>query len=65
MPARASAAAPAHARDFEMIPRREGGPQWLARVGARLVPAFMHREIEVRGAQVRHPHTVPPSSEPP
>jgi len=50
MSIRASAAAPASAQDFEIIPRRKDGRQWLAQADAYSVgQAFVQGEIEVRG----------------
>jgi hypothetical protein len=50
MPIRASAAAPVSAQDFEIIPRRKGGQQWLAQADAYTVGrAFVDGEIEVHG----------------
>jgi len=50
MSIRTSAAAPAAAQDFEIIPRRKGGRQWLAQADAYSVgQAFVQGEIEVRG----------------
>ena len=50
MSARASAAAPARAQDFEIIPRRKDGHRWLARADAYSVAlAFVNGEIEVYG----------------
>jgi len=45
-----SAAAPAQAHDFEIVPRHKGGQQWLARADAYSVAlAFVNGEIDVRG----------------
>jgi cyclopropane-fatty-acyl-phospholipid synthase len=50
MSARASAAAPARAQDFEIVPRHKGGQQWLARADAYSVAlAFVNGEIDVYG----------------
>jgi cyclopropane-fatty-acyl-phospholipid synthase len=50
MSIRTSAAAPATAQDFEIIPRRKDGRQWLAQADAYSVgQAFVQGEIEVRG----------------
>jgi cyclopropane-fatty-acyl-phospholipid synthase len=50
MSARASAAAPARARDFEIVPHLKGGQQWLARADAYSVAlAFVNGQIEVHG----------------
>jgi cyclopropane-fatty-acyl-phospholipid synthase len=50
MSIRASAAAPAKAQDFEIIPRRKDGRQWLAQADAYSVGlAFVQGDIEVRG----------------
>ncbi len=50
MSIRASAAAPATAQDFEIIPRRKGGREWLAQADAYSVgQAFVQGDIEVRG----------------
>lgn len=45
-----SAAAPAHAQEFEIVPRHKGGRQWLARADAYSVAlAFVNGEIDVHG----------------
>ena len=50
MSARASAAAPVRAQEFEIVPRRKGGHQWLAHADAYSVAlAFVNGEIEVHG----------------
>jgi cyclopropane-fatty-acyl-phospholipid synthase len=50
MSARASAAAPVRAQDFEIVPRCKGGHQWLAHADAYSVAlAFVNGEIEVHG----------------
>ncbi len=58
MPAGSSAAAPAQAQKFEIVPRHKGGQQWLARADAYSVGlAFVNGEIDVYGdfiSAVRH-----------
>lgn len=50
MSASTSAAVPAQARNFEIVPHRKGGQQWLARADAYSVAlAFVNGEIEVHG----------------
>lgn len=50
MSTRASAAAPAPARNFEIVPLRKNGQQWLASADAFSVAlAFVNGEIEVHG----------------
>ena len=50
MPAGSSAAAPAQAQDFEIVPRHKGGQQWLACADAYSVGlAFVNGEIDVHG----------------
>ena len=50
MPAGSSAAAPAQAQSFEIVPRHKGGQRWLARADAYSVAlAFVNGEIDVYG----------------
>ncbi|HXE04499.1 MAG TPA: cyclopropane-fatty-acyl-phospholipid synthase family protein [Bryobacteraceae bacterium] len=50
MSAGSSAAAPAQAQKFEIVPRHKGGRQWLARADAYSVGlAFVNGEIDVYG----------------
>jgi cyclopropane-fatty-acyl-phospholipid synthase len=53
-----SAAAPAQAQNFEIVPRHKGGQRWLARADAYSVAlAFVNGEIDVHGdfvSAVRH-----------
>ena len=50
MPAGHSATAPAHAQNFEIVPRHKGGQRWLARADAYSVAlAFVNGEIDVHG----------------
>ena len=50
MPAGSSAAAPAQAHNFEIVPRHKGGQRWLARADAYSVAlAFVNGEIDVYG----------------
>ena len=50
MPAGSSAAAPAQAQNFEIVPRLKGGQAWLARADAYSVGlAFVNGEIDVYG----------------